>query len=414
MRLRKKLTTIIFFNLFSLTGLFLTSCDNEEALIGLQEEDQILVRLISANKMSKPSKTNISSLISSSGLDFPLSQMKYDVQIWEITYETLYKGSNIVASGMAYIPLGDGEEFSYLTFAHGTIAANNEAPSELSMVDIQTFLFAAMASTGLITVVPDLIGFGSSKEIMHPYYVEETSALAVIDGLRAVRELLKQEEINSDEELYLSGYSGGGYVTMATHKYIEDYDLEYFDLKASFPAAGGYDMKGVRDFFFDQEVYETPYFMAYIAESYRTYYDIDTSLAQQIFNEPYAQRIINIFDGLSDGSQINSQLNDTVAVLIAPGFLSEPDNEKYSEISQLFEQNSLLSWIPEIPMYLFHGDADITVPYQNTIDTYDAFLASGTSSEIITLTTFEGADHYTGFVPYLESFMNTIMKLEGK
>jgi len=414
MRLRKKLNTIIFFNLFSLTGLFLTSCDNDEALIGLQEEDQILVRLISANKMSKPSKTNISSLISSSGLDFPLSQMKYDVQIWEITYETLYKGSNIVASGMAYIPLGDGEEFSYLTFAHGTIAANNEAPSELSMVDIQTFLFAAMASTGLITVVPDLIGFGSSKEIMHPYYVEETSALAVIDGLRAVRELLKQEEINSDEELYLSGYSGGGYVTMATHKYIEDYDLEYFDLKASFPAAGGYDMKGVRDFFFDQEVYETPYFMAYIAESYRTYYDIDTSLAQPIFNEPYAQRIINIFDGLSDGSQINSQLNDTVAVLIAPGFLSEPDNEKYSEISQLFEQNSLLSWIPEIPMYLFHGDADITVPYQNTIDTYDAFLASGTSSEIITLTTFEGADHYTGFVPYLESFMNTIMKLEGE
>ena len=414
MRLRKKLNTIIFFNLFSLTGLFLTSCDNDEALIGLQEEDQILVRLISANKMSKPSKTNISSLISSSGLDFPLSQMKYDVQIWEITYETLYKGSNIVASGMAYIPLGDGEEFSYLTFAHGTIAANNEAPSELSMADIQTFLFAAMASTGLITVVPDLIGFGSSKEIMHPYYVEETSALAVIDGLRAVRELLKQEEINSDEELYLSGYSGGGYVTMATHKYIEDYDLEYFDLKASFPAAGGYDMKGVRDFFFDQEVYETPYFMAYIAESYRTYYDIDTSLAQQIFNEPYAQRIINIFDGLSDGSQINSQLNDTVAVLIAPGFLSEPDNEKYSEISQLFEQNSLLSWIPEIPMYLFHGDADITVPYQNTIDTYDAFLASGTSSEIITLTTFEGADHYTGFVPYLESFMNTIMKLEGE
>ena len=414
MRLRKKVKTIIFFNLLLLSGLFWISCDNEEALIGLQEEDQIPVRLISANKMSKPSKTNISSLISSSGLDFPLSQMKYDVQIWEITYETLYKGSNIVTSGMAYIPLGDREKFIYLLFAHGTIAANDEAPSKLSMVDIQTFLYAAMASTGLITVVPDLIGFGSSKEIMHPYYVEETSALAVIDGLRAVRELLKQEEINSDEELYLSGYSGGGYVTMATHKYIEEYDLEYFDLKASFPAAGGYDMKGVRDFFFDQEVYETPYFMAYIAESYRTYYDIDTSLAQQIFNEPYAQRIINIFDGLSDGSQINSQLNDTVAVLIAPGFLSEPDNEKYSEISQLFEQNSLLDWIPETPMYLYHGDADITVPYQNTVDTYRAFLSSGASPEIITLTTFEGADHYTGFVPYLESFMNTIMKLEGK
>ena len=154
--------------------------------------------------------------------------------------------------------------------------------------------------------------------------------------------------------------------------------------------------------------------MAYIAESYRTYYDIDTALAQQIFNEPYAQRIINIFDGFSDGSQINNQLNDTVAVLISSQFLSNPDNEQFSEISQLFDENSLLDWIPEIPMYLYHGDADITVPYQNTVDTYEAFLASGSPPEIITLTTFEGADHYTGFVPYLENFLNTIMKLEGK
>ena len=135
------------------------------------------------------------------------------------------------------------------------------------MVNIQTLFYAAMASTGLITVVPDLIGFGSSKEILHPYYVEETSALVVVDGFRAVRELLKQEEISSDGELYLRGYSGGGYVTMGTQKYIEEYDLEYFDLKASFPAAGGYYMKGVRDVFFDQEIYESPNFMAYIAES---------------------------------------------------------------------------------------------------------------------------------------------------
>ncbi len=131
MRLRKKLTTIVFWNLLLSTRLFLISFGNDEALIGLQEENQTLVRLISDNKMSKPSKTNISSLISSSGLDFPLSEMKYDVQICEISYEKLYKRSKIVASGIVYIPLEDREKFSYLTFAHATIAANNQAPSEL-------------------------------------------------------------------------------------------------------------------------------------------------------------------------------------------------------------------------------------------------------------------------------------------
>ena len=143
------------------------------------------------------------------------------------------------------------------------------------------------------------------------------------------------------------------------------------------------------------------------------YYDIDMALALQIFNEPYAQRVINIFDGISDGAQINSQLNDTVAVLISVNFWSNPENQKFSEISQLFEQNSLLDWTPEIPMCLCHGDADITIPYQNTVDTYNAFLILGSPPEIIILTTFECADHYTGFVPYLESFMNTIMTLEG-
>ena len=408
----KKFNALILANFLLQISLFLSSC-TEEDYFELKEEDQMPIRLLSAVKISKPSKTNISSLINSSGLDFPIFQMKYDVQIWNITYETVYKGSNITASGRAFVPLGNGQEFSYLAFAHGTITADRDAPSALSIVDIETFVYAAMASTGLITVVPDFIGFGSSKEIMHPYYVEETSALVVVDGLRAVRELMNKEEISSDAELYLSGYSEGGYVAMATHKYIEEHDLEYFNLRASFPACGGYDMKGVRDFFFDQQIYVPPYYMAYIAESYRTYYDIDSSWASQIFNKPYAQRIINIFDGISDGAQINSQLNDTVAALISFNFLSNPEDEKYSEISDLFEQNSLLDWKPTIPIYLCHGDADITIPYQNSVDTYNVFLALGSSPEIVTLTTFEGSDHYTGVIPYLENFLNVRIELEG-
>ena len=168
-------------------------------------------------------------------------------------------------------------------------------------------------------------------------------------------------------------------------------------------------MKGVRDFFFDQQVYEPPYYMAYIAESYRTYYDIDTLWASQIFNEPYAQRIINIFDGISDGSQINSQLNDTVGVLISVNFLSNPEDQKFSDISNLFEQNSLLNWKPKFAIYLCHRNADITIPYENSVDTYAALPALGGSPEIVTLTTFKGAGYYRGVTPYLESFLNVMI-----
>jgi len=420
MRLRKKLIPLIFFNLLLLSGLFWISCDEaSEDISTLEEEvlsepeDPIESRLISAEKKVTKTSGNLRIVFNSSGIDLPLEQFLYDVQIWKVIYETSYKGEKIRASGMAYIPVMDSIKSSYHVFAHGTITANRDAPSELPPNDFQNLLFAGMASTGLITVVPDFIGFGSSRDIMHPYYVEEMSALAVIDELRAVRELLNQEEISSDGELYLSGYSQGGYVAMATHKYIEEHDIEYFDLKASFPSSGGYDMKGVRDFFFDQKIYQHPYFMAYIAESYRTYYDYDTTWASQIFNEPYDHIVVGLFNGITAGAQINARLNDTIAILIAPEFLSDPDSGVFSEFSQLFEQNSLLDWIPEISMHLYHGNADITVPYQNTVDTYRAFLSSGVSPEIVTLTTLEGADHYTCVVPYLESYFNTIMKLEG-
>jgi pimeloyl-ACP methyl ester carboxylesterase len=425
MIIHKNVVTFIFCNFLLFTGFFWTSCDEaSEDISSLEEEvleeevlnepeDPIESRLISAEKKVTKTSGNLRIVFNSSGLDLPLEQFLYDVQIWKVIYETSYKGEKIMASGMAYIPVMDSVKFSYHVFAHGTITANRDAPSELPLNDFQNLLFAGMASTGLITVVPDFIGFGISRDIMHPYYVEEMSALAVIDELRAVRELLVQEEVNSDGELYLSGYSQGGYVAMAAHKYIEENDLEYFDLKASFPSSGGYDMKGVRDFFFDQEVYETPYFMAYVAESYRTYYDFDTAWASQIFNEPYDQIVTGIFNGITGDVQINSRLNDTVAVLITPEFLSDPDNEKFSEISQLFYENSLLDWVPQNPMYLFHGDIDFTVPYQNSVDTYDAFLAAGGSPDIITLITFEGKDHYTSPVLYIESYFNTIMKLEG-
>ena len=84
MIMHKKLVPIVFWNLLLLTGLFLTSCDNDEALIGLQEEDQILVRLISADKMSKPTVANVKSLISSSGLDFPYLNIILHLSNWEI------------------------------------------------------------------------------------------------------------------------------------------------------------------------------------------------------------------------------------------------------------------------------------------------------------------------------------------
>ncbi len=64
----------------------------------------------------------------------------------------------------------------------------------------------------------------------------------------------------------------------------------------------------------------------------------------QIFNEPYDHIVVGLFNGITAGAQINTRLNDTIAILIAPEFLSDPDSGVFSEFSQLFEQSRLIRY----------------------------------------------------------------------
>ena len=75
---------------------------------------------------------------------------------------------------------------------------------------------------------------------------------------------------------------------------------------------------------------------------------------------------------------------------------------KFDYIVDAFEENSLVDWTPKIPMHMYHGDEDVTVPFSNSQITYDKLIANGASTSVLTFTTLPGATHYTGIFPYLE------------
>jgi hypothetical protein len=63
-------------------------------------------------------------------------------------------------------------------------------------------------------------------------------------------------------------------------------------------------------------------------------------------------------------------------------------------------------------MFMYHGDADITVPYQNSVSTYNKLLANGASTELLKFKTLPGATHSTGVIPYLEDMIPTVLSLK--
>jgi pimeloyl-ACP methyl ester carboxylesterase len=402
LKMMKKLSLLIAF-----VVLFSSCNDGENDIV---KKPEVEPRLVNAELVFTRKADETRNFISMAGLDISSELFQYDIEMWEVEYSTTYKDQQIVASGLVFIPEKE-DRSPVASFQHGTIASNAEAPTELSVLDGQIVLQSALASMGVITVVPDFIGFGSSKEIMHPYYVEKPSADAIIDNLRAAVELAVQNEYQVSSRLYLAGYSQGGYMTMAAHKAIEEQGIEFFVLQASYPASGGYDIVDVRDFFFEQESYSQPFFLAYVAEAYRTYYDEDEFLS--IFQEPYASSISSFFDGTRNGGQINNELTTIIADLVVPEYLADPNATEYEFITKRFEENSLIDWAPQIEMAMYHGDADITVPYRNSVLSYDRLLENGASTNVVTFTTIPGGNHGSAILPYIESILQKLIEQEN-
>lgn len=369
------------------------SCDDG----GESNRNDYLLTVAERNGRTPEELESLFRIAGISGLE---AYLHYETKIYLIEYETDYLGSKIKASGLISVPI-TSEAIPMLSFQHGTITGNFEAPTE----DSDYSLLGGLASAGYIFIIPDMIGFGSSSDILHPYYHEELTAGSILDMIRATEELCLQEEINFNGELYLAGYSEGGYATMATHKSIEQHPIDGIELIASAPASGGYDVKGMQEYFFSLETYHQPFYMAYVALSYESVYDWPLTLAD-FFQEPYASALPEYFDGSLSGSQINSQLTDVVADYLTAEFLEGADTDtKYVPLINAFEENSLDDWTPQKPMFMYHGSADITVPYQNSVDTYEKILSLGASTDVVTFTEIVDATHGSGVFPYIRGFM---------
>jgi len=349
-------------------------------------------------------------LIQLSGMNVDANEFLYDIEIYKIVYNTSYDGSSVTASGLVAIPKTT-EQVGMLSFHHGTITNREDAPSNFSSSASNSISYGAMASVGFIGVIPDYLGFGSSSSILHPYYVEALTASSILDMLKAAAEFARQKNLQFNGKLFLAGYSEGGYATMGAHKAIESDGLDGFNLIASFPGAGAYDLTGMQKHIFSLQDYDDPHYLAYMARAYQIEYDED-DLLTDFFKEPYASRIPALFDGQKGADEINAQLTSKISDLIQEDMLNNiHTNPNYDYLENAFVENSLTDWSPKIQMFMYHGLSDATVPYQNSVDTYNKLLANGTSTGILTLTPLDGT-HSTAIDPYIAAIIGKILSLK--
>ena len=380
-------------------GLFLNSCnDNNEP------ETPDYEYYVSNQYKSEITAQTINLKLLFAQVQFPeiaafSAEATNDILVHKVTYRTLLQGKNIKASGLVYLPKTAGN-YPVMCFQNGTNTVNSDAPSESSGSD-NWFMLESLASMGFIVVVPDYIGFGESANLPHPYLHAESTTQSILDMLRAVNELTAEDKVEAKptKDLYIFGYSQGGWATMQLQREIEKNHSEEFDLVASSCAAGPYSIGFMNDFIAKSTDYPMPYFLGYLLNSYHSLKLFPNPLSD-LFQEPYASKIPTLFNGTNTGGTINAALTSNMANLLTSEFRTGFDtNTKFSVLKSAFIANSVAPWNISTPTRLYHGSADELIPISLSNKMLQDLKTAGTLDSKIELKIIPGADHTGGIIP---------------
>jgi pimeloyl-ACP methyl ester carboxylesterase len=344
-----------------------------------------------------------------------LSQyVKYGFFVYKVEYNTTFNNQNVVASGLVCVPIASGT-FPLLSFQNGTNTLHSQAPTE-AYTDSLVLLIQTATSFGFVVAMPDYLGFGSSETMFHPYLHKASTIQSVTDLLRAVREMMADYPNTAiSKEVYLMGYSQGGWASMALKKEMETNLTSEFTLKATSCGAGPYDLTYICNKILSQATYPQPYFLAYMVNSYIKSGEISLTYAD-IFNAPYSATnyISDLYNGTKDGDYINSKLSTSVSTLFTSDIIANlATGAKYATLRTALANNSVSAWKTTSPTFMMHGLGDTFVTPVVSNNLYLDFLAKGTSVSIITYIPIPALDHREAVIPWGLLSVKWIMGKKG-
>ncbi len=170
------------------------------------------------------------------------------IDIHQVEYVTVgAAGEPTRASAALMVPTGAAPACSgkhpMLLYGHGSSVLKRVNMADLrpsanygmASVSVAT-LFAAQ---GYIVLAPNYAGYDTSTLNYHPHHIADQNAKDMIDALSAARKALPKlaTPVLENGKLFLSGYSEGGYVTMATHRAMQALGVT---VTASAPLSGNY------------------------------------------------------------------------------------------------------------------------------------------------------------------------------
>ena len=181
-------------------------------------------------------------------------------------------------------------------YAHGTTIVKSYNLANLLDESNAAYAEAVLIATtyaaqGFIVVAPNYAGYDSSKLAYHPYLNADQQSKDMIDALSAARKALPGllNTVADSGKLFITGYSQGGHVAMATHKAMQAAGQP---VTASAPMSGPYALAAFGDaVFYGNVSLGSPVFFPLLINSYQKAYGNIYSQLTDIYEASYAPGI---------------------------------------------------------------------------------------------------------------------------
>lgn len=308
--------------------------------------------------------------------------IKNGIKTYSVTYKTKnWSGTEVIASASIVVPDTPGP-YAFINYNHGTLLPEDEwrAPSYNNDFNSDINITYMMASAGYVVVAPDYIGYGASKNQEHNYCDYYSIAGNVVDAIRAAKEFCSHQNLSLKNKLFITGWSEGGTVALATVRKIEENFLNEFSITAAAPLAGAYYTSGLASAILNLTT-ETPYINSYAwaLKTYNKTGNINKPLSYYI-NEPYATAF---------NTSVSAAIPRNPQVLFTSQF-RQNFNSNTDPIITVLQQNDVWNFKPLCKTIFCHGQNDTYVPLTNSQQAYNYMLAQGAD---VSLIIYPGKDH---------------------
>jgi Prolyl oligopeptidase family len=361
------------------------------------------------------------------GVDF------YYVQYWTVGGA----GEAATATAALMVPTGGAActgARPIVLYAHGT-----QTDKTFNIADITNasntegaLIAATFAAQGYIVVAPNYAGYDTSSLGYHPFLNGDQQSKDMTDALTAARTALPSTAAAATTDggkLFITGYSEGGYVAMATHKALQAAGQT---VTASAPMSGPYALEAFGDAVFYGSVnIGATVFTPLITTSYQKAYGNLYAATTDIYEPTYAPGVDTLLpsatpiDTLFEDGKLpqtalfsnttpvtgNAALDAVLAVPANPVFalgfgpsnlvtndyrlnyvldaVAHPDGAlpvpqhglplaaaPQQPLRVAFKLNDMRSWAPHTPVLLCGGDQDPTVFFSVNTLTMQGFWAA--------------------------------------